>query len=94
MGPKLLEAVGVDIAQPDSQSVPKVGHLYPMPVDGLKLSFIHPKRPSLHACSTSGNLSPLLHAIELPSSIRVRLAFHVIIIVGSAPSTNKKGRAL
>lgn len=45
----------------------------------------------VHASCTSCDLSPLCHALQFSSSLRNLLAFHVVVIERSAPSSNEKG---
>lgn len=47
----------------------------------------------VHARSTSRNLPPLPQAIDLTPSIRLGLALHEIVIVGSAAGADKEGGA-
>lgn len=43
-----------------------------------------------HTSSTPRNLPPLFHTLHLPLPVRLRLALHVVIIVGTAPRSNEE----
>lgn len=51
------------------------------------------KRRHSHTSSTPRNLPPLLHTFYLALPMRLRLALHVVIIVGAAPRSNEERRA-
>lgn len=46
-----------------------------------------------HARRTPRHLPPLPHALHLPLAVRLRLALHVVVIVGPAPRPDEEGRA-
>lgn len=46
-----------------------------------------------HARRTPRHFPPLPHALHLPLAVRLRLALHVVVIVGPAPRPDEEGRA-
>jgi hypothetical protein len=88
---ELGQAVLVDVLQPDFLSQKK------LVIPPISLSyFLHLLSDSgayVHAGCASCDLATLPQAVQLSPSVRLRLALHVVIVVGLAARSNEEARA-
>jgi hypothetical protein len=82
---KLLQTVLVDIRQSASS---QLANPYPCACSQMLRGHI-----SIHACCTSCDLSSFFQTLEFSSACRIRLAFHVVVIVRPTASSDEERSA-
>lgn len=87
MGIELFEAVCVDVLESRR-------HQHPLQTANFRYTKEKQRKGSdIHTGRAAGNLSAFFHTLELPTTIRIGLALHVVIIKSPAPISDEVGSA-